>query len=359
MPVVGPVDLWMNYRFAELGALALTSPAIAQRHDGTSDNAYSVMPYLARAGIVDGRHGTKPPDVAGSGPLLAWTGGADRERLAMALSMLGLRVRAFDGHEEPLDHLGLSEALKTFDALVDPPLVPAALAAAVANERTLILLEANARTPEGLVSDRLPPLRSAVLTQSDSNQGSWDELCGLLAIGKPVEAFPAGAPREFRLFRDGRSPPVQDHVAQKRRDSWPMDDSPWVLPSSHRWRPVQNANRRARTTVQAIVEVSMTNASTSFPGLPKPFQATWRRSRPNASCIATMASESLSTSRKEGRVHIGQGHSRLCARSRTAAFKQKFGQRRGRDSSPVFFCIAAHQGKKSTLSSQAPIRGEC
>lgn len=271
MPVVGPVDLWMNYRFAELGALALTCPAIAQRHDGTSDNAYSVMPYLARAGIVDGRHGTRPPDVAGSGPLLAWTGGAERESLAMALSMLGLRVRAFDGHEEPLDHLGLSEALRTFDALVDPPLVPAALAAAVANERILILLETNARTPKGLVSDRLAPWRSANLTRSDSNEGSWDDICGLLAIGKPVEAFPAGAPREFRVFRDGRSPSVRDHVGQKRRDSWPMDDSPWVLPSSHRWRPVQSANRTARTMVQTIVEDSMTKASASFPGLTETF----------------------------------------------------------------------------------------
>lgn len=73
MPVIGPVDLWMNYRFAELGALALTAPAIAQRHDGASDNAYSVLPYLARAGIVDAEHGAKPPDLSRAGPVLAWT----------------------------------------------------------------------------------------------------------------------------------------------------------------------------------------------------------------------------------------------------------------------------------------------
>ncbi len=52
MPVVGPVDLWMNYRFKELGALALSSPAILQRQDSGSDNSYSVLPYLARAGIA-------------------------------------------------------------------------------------------------------------------------------------------------------------------------------------------------------------------------------------------------------------------------------------------------------------------
>src|SRR5664280_2912247 len=271
MPVVGPVDLWMNYRFAELGALALTSPAIAQRHDETSDNAYSVMPYLARAGVVDGRYGTRPPDSAGSCSLLAWTGGAERERLAMALSMLGLRVRAFDGDEEPLDHLGLSESLKTFDALVDPPVLPAALAAAVANERTLVVLEANARLPHGLGSVRLPPSRCAVLTRNDSNEGSWDDICRLLAIGKPVDAFPAGAPRELRVFRDGRSPSVLDHVSQKRRDSRRMDDSPWVLPSSHRWRPVHRAIRTAHSVVRPIVEASMTRPSTSFPGLTETF----------------------------------------------------------------------------------------
>src|SRR5438094_5405467 len=97
MPVVGPVDLWMNYRFADLGALALTSPVIAQRSDEASNNAYSILPYLARAGIVDAGHGAKPPSQPRISPVLAWTGDVERESLAMALSMLGLRVRAFDG----------------------------------------------------------------------------------------------------------------------------------------------------------------------------------------------------------------------------------------------------------------------
>lgn len=270
MPVFGPVDLWMNYRFAELGALALTSPAIAQRHDAMSDNAYSVVPYLARAGIVDGRHGTKPPEVAGSGPLLAWTRGEERESLAMALSMLGLRVRAFDGHEEPLDRPGLSAALRTFDALIDPPLVPAALAAALANERTAILLEANARIPEGLDLDQLPPTRSVVLEPGDSDDGAWEDICGLLALAKPAEAFPAGAPGEFRLFRDGRSPSVRHRTTQKDRDRWPMDESPWVLPSSCRWRPTQK-KQTAHTAVRPIVEASLTEASAFFPGITETF----------------------------------------------------------------------------------------
>ena len=271
MPVVGPVDLWMNYRFAELGALALNSPAIAQRRDEASDNDYSVLPYLARAGIVDSGRGAKPPDPSRAGPVLAWTGGAERESLAMALSMLGLRVRAFDGDEEPMHERELKEVLKTFDALVDAPLVPAALAAAAADEHSVILLEADAPTPAGLDPDGLPPLRSAILAPGDSWGGSWEVLCGVLGLVKPVEAFPAGAPRTLRVFRDARPPGRLGSPAQKRRDDCSMDDSPWVLPASSGWRPVQNASRSARPAGLPIVEASMTEASTSFPGLVETF----------------------------------------------------------------------------------------
>lgn len=271
MPVVGPVDLWMNYRFAELGALALTSPAIAQRHDGASDNVYSVLPYLARAGIVDSGHGAKPPDLSRIGPVLAWTGGGERESLAMALSMLGLRVRAFDGDEEPIRERELKEVLKIFDALVDVPLVPAAFAAAVANERSVILLEADAPTPACLELDLLPPSRSAILAPRDSLGGSWVALCGVLGRVKPVEPFPAGAPRAFRLFRDQRPTARLGPAARLRRDDFAMDDSPWVLPASSGWQPTQNARRSVRAAGLVIAEASMTEASTSFPGLIETF----------------------------------------------------------------------------------------
>jgi GR25 family glycosyltransferase involved in LPS biosynthesis len=271
MPVVGPVDLWMNYRFAELGALALTSPAIAQRPGGTSDNAYSVLPYLARAGIVDSRHKAKLPNLSRTGSVLAWTRGGERESLAMALSMLGLRVRAFDGDEEPLHERELKQALKTFDALVDVPLVPAALAGALANKRSVVFLEADAPTPAGLELDQLPPSRSAILEPHDSFGGSWRVLCCVLGLVEPVEPFPAGAPRTVRLFRDQRQTTQLRPAARLRRDSFAMDDSPWVLPASSGWRPTQNAGRSVRAPGMVIADASMTQASTSFPGLIETF----------------------------------------------------------------------------------------
>lgn len=267
MPVVGPVDLWLNYRFSELGALALTSPAIGQRHDEASENAYSVLPYLARAGIVDAEHGAKPPDLSRAGPVLAWTQRAEREGLAMALSMLGLRVRAFDGDEEPMDEGDLKEMLKLFDALVDAPLVPNALSAAVADERSVILLEANAPAPAGLERDRLSPSRSAILAPGDS----WDVLCGVLGLVKPVEAFPAGAPRTLRVFRDDRLIGRLGASARRRRDKWSIDDSPWVLPSLSGWLPVLNVSRAPCAAGPPVAEADMTTPAASFPGLVETF----------------------------------------------------------------------------------------
>jgi GR25 family glycosyltransferase involved in LPS biosynthesis len=293
MPVVGPVDLWMNFRLAELGALALSSPAIAQRRDVRSDNAYSMLPYLARAGIVDAAHGAKPPEVSRSRPVLAWTAGAEQERLAMALSMLGLRVRAFDGDEPPMHERDLREVFEAFDAVVDAPLVPAAVAAVGADERFVILLEEGARTPAGL-ERALSASRSAIVAPDVSGRGSWEVLCDLLGLVSPVDEFPVGAPRSFRLFRHDRPTGRLASAARSRRDSRSMDDSPWILPLTSGWQPALHATLPAPVAGQPIVEARMTEASTEFPGLIETFPGN----------LASFAHENLEHSDEGARLTI-------------------------------------------------------
>ncbi len=230
MPVVGPVDLWMNYRFAELGALAISSPAIAQRQDGASDNSYSILPYLARAGIVDAGSGVMSPGSPQTAPLLAWTGGMDNESLAMALSMLGLRVRVFDGDEKPMCAQELEQTLAIFDALVDAPLTTKTAVAVAKDERLVVVLEANAPIPAGLDPNQLSASRVAILSSGEPWDGSWEDLCNVLNLDKPVAAFPTGAQRSFRLFRDGRIPKRPMPRVRAPRSSYFLDDSPWVLP---------------------------------------------------------------------------------------------------------------------------------
>jgi GR25 family glycosyltransferase involved in LPS biosynthesis len=271
MPVVGPVDLWMKFRFAELCALALSKPAIAPRRDVISDNVYSMLPYLARAGIVDVAHGAKPPEVSRSRPVLAWTAVAEQERLAMALSMLGLRVRAFDGDEPPMHERDLREVFETFDAVVDAPLVPAAVAAVVADERFVILLEAGGRAPGGLERGQPSASRLAIVAPDGSGRGSWEVLCDLLGLERPVDEFPVGAPRAFRLFRHDRPAGRLASAARSKRDSRSFDDSPWILPLRSGWRPALNASLPVPVATQSIVEARMTEASTDFLGLIETF----------------------------------------------------------------------------------------
>ncbi|HAS33104.1 MAG: glycoside hydrolase [Paracoccus sp.] len=269
MPVKGPVDLWMNYQFAELDALAMTSPAIAQRLDGKSDNAYSVMPYLARAGVVDGGHAIKHAGVLGSERVLAWTRRADHESLAMALSMLGLRVRVFDSDEEPLSPVALLGELRLFDALVDPPLLPAALATAVAANETKFILEGSDLGPATTLRTQVAPSRVAVVDAARV-EGRWATLCGFLKIATPVEAFPLGAPRSFRLFRRNQT---THRMAEERvpRKAVPIDNSPWVLPPSARWRPTEPSVRPTDRGDTVIVASSMTSPSESFPRVTETF----------------------------------------------------------------------------------------
>jgi GR25 family glycosyltransferase involved in LPS biosynthesis len=269
MPVVGPVDTWMNYRFQELGALALCSPAILQRQDGPSDNSYSILPYLARAGIVDAGSGPMPPDHARGGPVLAWTAGGGREGLAMALSMLGLRVRAFDGDEKAIQPGELANILEVFDAVVDPPLTARALSAAIARRDSRFLLEPNA----ALWSETdlgLPSSRTAALSHAQPEANSWEPLCALLGLPEPVQAFPLGAPAELRVFRDDRPDVARLYAAPLRRRNYRLDDSPWVLPPGS-WQSRIPIHQSVSLGGERLVHAAMTVASDAFPALVETF----------------------------------------------------------------------------------------
>lgn len=273
MPVVGPVDMWINYYFVQLDALALSSPAILQRPDGTSDNAYSVLPYLARAGIVDAGSGAMSPHRAPVGPLVAWSSGGERESLAMALSMLGLRVRAFDRHEEQIQVPHLQQLFGTFDALIDPPLANDALTKVLASEEIKLIVEADAAQSNNIDPKLLPPSRTAILTQRSLACRPWKSLCTLLGVAEPIDAFPLGAQRRLRLFRDDRSHPVHGDEPVHRRRSTLFDESPWVLPPEADWLPRTSAARPLPHSGRRRVHESMTSASSeirsvveTFPG---------------------------------------------------------------------------------------------
>ncbi|WP_140861432.1 family 16 glycosylhydrolase [Myxococcus xanthus] len=301
MPVIGPVDMWINYRFKELDALALTSPAILQRQDGISDNSYSILPFLARAGIVDAGSGPKPPDRTRVGPVMAWTATGEREGLAMALSMLGLRVRVFDTDEKAIQATSLRNLFEVFDALVDAPLASGALSSAIAMADTKFLLEANALLRSDTESERLPPSRTAVLPEARPETGAWQPLCALLGLSEPVQSYPLGAPRRVRLFRDDRPDASSRSAFLSLRKAYPLDDSPWVLPPWSGWQPMPPTGRPEPFTGERLVHAAMTTATPLFPRLVETFPG------------------NLSSFAQEGLVHDKDGAHLVLSKAGTAA----------------------------------------
>lgn len=291
LPVVGPVDMWMNYRFAELDAHALSRPAILQRRDGVSDNCYSILPYLARAGIVDA-DAVGQPTRLDAGPVFAWSAQRQDESLAMALSMLGFRVRVFDGDEVAIGADELLAVCRTFDAIVDAPLSTEAVSTAISLGGKFVLeADATLRFDAG----RLPANGTAVLHSAPLSDAPWLPLCNLLRILPPPAAFPAGVPRSWRLFRDDR--PRVDSGGRRSELAPTMDDSPWALLPRDGW-PSPPATWAAEGDCgRQILSVPMTAPSDAlalsaetFPGNRSPFAPAGVTFGDEGTCLVLSAS---------------------------------------------------------------------
>lgn len=271
MPVIGPVDLWMNYRFEELGALALSSPVILQRQDCGSDNSYSVLPYLARAGIIDAGSGPMAPDRNATCSVLAWTSGGQREGLAMALAMLGLRVRVFDGNEDKIQEHDLTNLLNVFDVLVDAPLAPNALYAAIARSDIKFIAEKNSIRRFKINPACLPASRTQILSCNRSGARLWEPICTLLDLAQPVQIFPIGTLRSARVFRDDRPDSVRQSTPSLSQKTCALDDSPWILPPQSGWQLSRCSGHPVAPAGEQLVFSEMTTATSSFFGLVETF----------------------------------------------------------------------------------------
>jgi GR25 family glycosyltransferase involved in LPS biosynthesis len=92
LPVIGPVDLWMNHCFAKLDVYSTPSSVISQRTDLQSDNRYSILPLLSQIGVQTDRthlvleqtRGRRPVFCVGFGPKTSTI-------LESALSLLAYR----------------------------------------------------------------------------------------------------------------------------------------------------------------------------------------------------------------------------------------------------------------------------
>ena len=272
MPVVGPVDMWINRQLVKLEALALDNPIIMQRPDSGSDNSYSILPYLARAGTVDSNSHILPINRLDIDQILVWTEGNDNEGLAMALSMLGLRVRKYDINDSEIYELDLDATVKTFDVLVDPPLNLIALEKIINVTDAKFILEKEFPAISRINVETLPPERTLVLSKETKQGEKWREICIFLQLDEPVHEFPIGANLSSRVFRDDRLNGSKSmSVASIDCDTLILDDSPWVLPTRNRWQPSILNEDCTSDIGKLLVDETMVNQPSSFRPLVETF----------------------------------------------------------------------------------------
>lgn len=91
LPVVGPVDLWINHHFRELNVFSTSQSIIFQREDIVSDNNYSILPVLSQVGIQADKTHLELENKKGKCPVFVIGLDDDLGDLATALSLLGYR----------------------------------------------------------------------------------------------------------------------------------------------------------------------------------------------------------------------------------------------------------------------------
>lgn len=193
LPVVGPVDLWINHKFDILVAIMNNKSIIPQRSDETSGNFYSIIPVLSRIGVLNNSSPSYFNTKGLNKPIFATGKAGDKlTSLAMSLSMLGYRCCS-DIEELPdRERFNLFENRedRIFDAYVN-------VGGLEGKWNQLFKLYPNAQIivfQEDYSDKDLEDLKltwkKQVLILSENNSYQWKSICEFLKVVPPVSSYP-------------------------------------------------------------------------------------------------------------------------------------------------------------------------
>lgn len=240
LPVTGPVDLWMNHRFADLDVYSTPSSVISQRTDLQSNNRYSILPLLSQIGVQTDKTHLVLEQTRGRRPVFCV--GFSREAAAIlesALSLLGYRCCN--------DRWGLLSANVAwlldenlpllFDAYIRVESVSkqVALVREMYPDAVFILPPAAEEDadvfPEGYSTARthLRGKADHLLTFDVRDPSGWRNLCKFLRCERPSYAFPAhGIADDVPALSSGSVRHIP--VAARKLIVQEHDVHPWIVP---------------------------------------------------------------------------------------------------------------------------------
>ena len=237
LPVSGPVDLWLNFQFANLRTYMTSRPVIEQRIAEPSTNAYSVLPVLSQVGAITREKPPAPASQRLPGPVIViGQEGEGMTSFAIALSMLGYSVlhdleKLPPGEARRLKSHGTGIAFNAFSNIGS---LDAGVASQIAtrNRRAKFILVGSSPAPKGVARER-------ILRIDTTTTDRWSSISDFLGLDYPSFAYPQDPELGLRGLVEADEP-EQREVAHRDLE-W--DRSPWVVrhPAGSRGVPLRRA----------------------------------------------------------------------------------------------------------------------
>jgi GR25 family glycosyltransferase involved in LPS biosynthesis len=225
LPVRGPVDLWLNMRFAEMEVYTSPRQLIEQRIDEPSTNSYSVLPVLSQVGAITREKPLLMSARTLPGPIVAFgPAKSGLSSLAEALSMLGYTCLS-DVDEAGPEAQRLKRGESTsFNAFVNVGDLGESMITEIAakNRRALFITTRSSTDMPEVPTRRLLSLPASMADK-------WNALATFLEIEYP----PFDYPDIEDIGRRVRMSNFEDLKASFKNQKW--DRSPWIKEGDYRW----------------------------------------------------------------------------------------------------------------------------
>ncbi|AMP98900.1 hypothetical protein AY601_1994 [Pedobacter cryoconitis] len=240
LPVIGPVDLWMNLQFRNLDVYSSAPSLIFQRNDLQSGNNYSILPVLSQIGIQSDKTHLELQQRKGRNPVFLLSENVGQASLmTTALSILGYRCSwDYNGNQtDTINRLLKNNEPLLFDAYIGitistdfsllASMYPTALFIWIGKTEDHFLSESKKIVSEYFigVNDVLVYDRNKHLSLNDDTK-SWKKLCKFLKCKIPPFPFPIleSVPdykfgKNLKSDRDIRDFSYLQH-----------DVTPWIIP---------------------------------------------------------------------------------------------------------------------------------
>lgn len=237
LPCNGPVDLWINHQFGKLDVRSIRHSRISQRLDFNSTNSYSILPSLAKIGVLDSEGAALFHGAPIEAPVFAFSMDAPgASSLAMALSMLGYRCCSDldDLPAQELTRLLAGNPGRVFNAFVNVSCLTQHVGTLRARypRAKFIALSGEADTTPNRATELLRLLAGTDVLQLRSDDlHTWAALCQHLRCAPPVDAFPRVPDVGQRtILKASRM-----HTAGQCSHDRAWDPSPWVVEQHRDW----------------------------------------------------------------------------------------------------------------------------